>query len=147
MKYIHFLASLSVIGLLVVSGGLFYQLSSVERTTVADLGGIRDSKCSVSSTEVVSIGDDISTQVLASAENRAYARIQTVANESVNAVYLSFDEGAAAVVGEGARLATSTDSRGSVIEFGRNADMPYIGAVTAITDVASTTVLVTDCLY
>jgi hypothetical protein len=108
----------------------------------AELGGISDASCSVSSTETVTIGDDVSVQVLAAASNRAYARITALDGEA-NTISLSFDEGAAAVDNQGALLHDAS----YYIEVGRNTDLPYTGAVTAITDTSSTTVAVTDCLY
>lgn len=111
--------------------------------STADRGTIR---CNVSSVASAAIGHQVSVTVLAANSLRAWARI-TLVNNSVGVAtstpYLSFDEGAAATLYNGVTLATSTPS----IDFGLNTDFAYVGAVTGITGVGSTTVQVTECVY
>ncbi len=109
-------------------------------------GEIDSAKCDVETVTMKTVGADISSTILSAAGNRAWARIQQVrdvAGVATSTVSLSFDEGAAATVNGGLQISTSTPS----IEFGRNADLPYVGAVTGITNAGSTTVRVTECLY
>lgn len=105
-------------------------------------GGKYASSCSVATSTSKAIGDDISLTILDSAANRAWAQIEIPAN-ATDEFYLSFDEGTAAVVDEGILIASSTPS----IVFGLNTDLPYTGAVTGITANATTTVLLTQCLF
>lgn len=105
--------------------------------------------CTVSSVAAVTIGDDISTQVLAASTNRAWARI-SVGNNATNTVFASFDEGAAATLNNGIGLNTANTGGASstpYIDFGITTPFPYNGAVTAITNFGTTTVLVTECSY
>lgn len=105
----------------------------------------RPRACTVSTSTAITIGAQASTMVLATSSNRAWASIMQPSNASSTA-FLSFDEGAAAAVGAGYRLGTTTTSVYD-ITFGVNTTFPYNGAVTARTDTASTTVLVTECVY
>ena len=89
------------------------------------------------------VGHQLSTQVLSANSRRAYAKIQ--APSANNAIYVSFATGTAAVVGKG--LAINGASTTPDIVFGLNTDDPYTGAVTVITDTASTSVLITECKY
>lgn len=100
----------------------------------------------VTSTSTV-IGNQVSTQVLATSSRRAWARIQQPIN-ATNTVAISFAGGTAAVLGTGVQLSPSTStSPVPFVDFGLNADLPYVGAVQAITSTGSTTVLVTQCVY
>lgn len=126
-----------------VGFGVFqYQSHQVQR-----FAGITDASCSVNTVSAVSVGDDVSSTILSAKGNRAYAKIQlveTAGGVATSTVFLSLDEGAAATLNNGLKLATSTP----FIEVGRNADNPYTGAITGITNgTASTTVLVTECSY
>lgn len=103
------------------------------------------SSCTVSTSTARSVGHQASSLILATSSNRAWAMIQVKSTEN-NAVYLSFNSGASAVVDQGMALGTSTEDMNE-IEFGRNTDLPYVGSVTGITNVSSTTVLVTECNY
>lgn len=113
------------------------------RTAVADNTSLN---CTTSSITAVAVGNQLSTQVLATSSNRAYARIQEVRNAAGGATTtpsLSFNEDVPATAGNGLQLSTSTPT----IDFGLNTDFPYIGAVQAITDTSSTTLRVTECTY
>ncbi len=106
-------------------------------------GSISVRACTTNTVASVAVGDELTTTVLSAYSNRAWARIQ-VADGEVEPIFLSFDEGAAATVGNGLALtATST----TAIDFGLNTEFPYVGAVTGITGTASTTVLITECRY
>lgn len=130
---------------LTISGTLYTVKKDVN---VGGGAGISAPKCSVSSTEVATLGNQLSSTVLAANETRAWARIQQPLN-ATNTVALSFDEGAAAVRGEGYTLtnATTTSPVAMTDAFGRATDLPYTGAVTAISSTGSSTVLVTECSY
>jgi hypothetical protein len=110
------------------------------------LGQINSRGCSVSSTLVAGVGNQVSSTVLSAKGNRAWARIQQP-NNATNTVALSFDEGAAAVLGRGVSLNNNATSTIPDISFGLATAFPYTGAVTGITDIGSTTVLVTECSY
>lgn len=106
-------------------------------------------KCDTYSSTSATVGADISSTILTAYSNRAYARIQVV-NSASSTISLSFDEGADAVVGEGITLnqyelggATTTP----YIEFGLNTDFPYVGAITGITNMGSTTLQITECRF
>jgi hypothetical protein len=130
--------------LIVVVGSVIFYTGFENRV----FGEVDSSGCTVSLSTKVTIGDDVSTQVLPITGNRAWAVIQQPAN-ATNTVAVSFDAGEAAVLGQGYQLhdyATSTGNTDKVT-FGRNVELPYTGAVTAITNNGTTTVLVTECIY
>ena len=135
---------IAALGILVVIG--------LMATTGSDgnpLGGISDAACTTSSVAAITVGNQESSTVVSAASNRAIVLIQQPAN-ATNTVSLSVDEGAAANVGDGLELtAATTTSPVTHMTFGRhnNADIPYTGAITGITDSGSTTVLVTQCNY
>lgn len=103
------------------------------------------SSCTISTSTARSVGHQASTEILATSSNRAWAIIQVRTNET-NAVFLNFASGNTAVVNQGMSLGTSTEDMNE-ITFGRNTEFPYVGSVTGITNVSSTTVLVTECNY
>ena len=101
--------------------------------------------CSVSTVTRVAVGDDLTTAVLASSTNRLWARIQlvqTAAGVATSSVFVHYSE-SAATTNNGMELSTTTP----FLEFGLKTDNPYTGPVNAITPVASTTVLVTECVF
>lgn len=104
-------------------------------------GGVTATACSISSQTRVSIGDDVSTQVVASDARNAYTLLQLALDES-NAVYLGF--GQDAVTTGGLILDASTDRS---LAVGLNSDFPFTGAINAITNTSSTTLYVTVCEY
>lgn len=109
--------------------------------------GSQADACTVFTVSSVTIGNQQSTQILSSHANRAFATLQQPIN-ATNTVNVSFATGTAATLTSGLQLpaATSTSPSPS-LTFGLATDKPYTGAVTAITNVASTTLLVTECLY
>ena len=98
--------------------------------------------CDVTTSANVVVGaSDQVTQILAAHSLRAWAIVQKQFN-STSTVSLSFDEGAQAVSGAGFTVTTTTPA-----VFGANTDFVYTGAVTAVTDVGTSTVAVTECRY
>jgi hypothetical protein len=106
---------------------------------------VYSNSCTVSTATTTAIGHTGSSLILATSTSRAWAQIQVLTNET-NVVSLSFAHGAAAVVNRGMTLGTSTEDMNEV-KFGRNVELPYVGAVTGITNTSSTTVLITECNY
>lgn len=111
-------------------------------------GGQTARTCSVTTATSTLVGDDLSQTILSAYGLRAWAVIQQPIN-ATNTVSLSFDEGSAAVVGESYELTQSTTTAltKSQIVFGLNTDFPYTGAVTGITNLGTSTLLVTECRY
>ena len=101
--------------------------------------------CTVSTTTAKSVGNQSSQTILATSTSRAWAIIQRLPNET-NSTFVHFNNGANATVNNGMLVGTTTGSL-SAITFGRNTDLPYVGAVTGITSNSSTTVLITECNY
>lgn len=111
-----------------------------------DLGradGFSAFDCSVQNSSSVAIGDDISSTLFSGHSRTAYAEISVVGSAGQD-FYLSFDEGASAVVGEGVHLSATTTPK---VVFGLNTDFPYTGAVTGISSSATTTLSLTVCRY
>lgn len=99
---------------------------------------------SITSTKVT-IGNQISTQLLATSSRRAWARIQMPAIASSTA-YLALNKDAAAVVGAGTALNASASST-DFMDSGLATLNPYTGAIEGITNAGSTTVQVDQCSY
>lgn len=101
--------------------------------------------CTITSQTAVAIGNQISTEIVATTSNRAILQLQqvtTAGGVATSSVFLGLN-GVSATVGNGLKLASGTPE----LLFGRATDFPYTGRITAITDTASTTLLVTHCLY
>ena len=112
--------------------------------------------CTVQTVTAATVGTTSST-VLAAHSNRAWARIQQPLNAS-STISLAFATGTSATAGSGLLLSSATTTSPlSFIDFGKNTDFPYTGAVTGIVantngaflvaGNASTTVQVTECRY
>ena len=116
--------------------------------TFGGAGGVGARECTVSTVAAATVGDDISSTLLAEYTNRAWAIIEQPIN-ATNTVSVSFDEGAAATVNGGVQLtsATTTSPKQATEPFGLNTDFSYTGAVTGITSTGSTTVRITECRY
>ena len=106
-------------------------------------------ECSVSASTNVTINPSTSSRVVATSSQRAWARI-SIGNNATNTAFLSFDEDASAVANQGLGLnlantngASSTPS----IDFGLATTFPYTGSVTAISNLGTTSLLVTTCDY
>lgn len=109
-------------------------------------GEIDSARCTPTSYKKT-VGHQAASTILDAAGNRAWARIEQPTN-ATSSVALGLD-GVAPAIGTGINLdlATSTPSGQPFIEFGRNADFPYVGAVTGLASTGSTTVEVVECLY
>jgi len=106
--------------------------------------GFVSSACSVTHSVVV-IGHQESRTLLSDNSRRAWATIKQPLN-ATNTLSLSL--GGTAVSGQGYSLPNATTSNyASEMSFGLNTDLPFTGAVTGRTASASSTVLVTDCVY
>ena len=123
--------------------------NAVKKEANSTLGsgeGAVATQCNVSTVTASLVGNQFTTNLLATSSRRTWARIERVDDSSgvaTNTVHVSFDEGAAATTASGLTLATTTQ----FIDFGLNTDFPYVGIVTGITDTGSTTVRVTQCAY
>ena len=106
--------------------------------------------CTTSTTRVVSIGTTTATTVLSASSTRAWASIQ-VPQAATNTVAIAF--GGTAALGQGYQLVpvqemnVPTGTTTPSVQFGLRTDLPYAGAVTALTNNGSTTVLVTECNF
>jgi len=131
--------------ILSILGGaiIFSSLWSVKEEKT--LEGISDSSCTITHT-TTAIGNELATTALASAPNRAWAVIEQPVN-ATNTV--SVNLGGTAVSGAGYILLDIATSTGSAdrLTFGLNAELPYAGAVSVITNVGSSTIRTTQCLY
>ena|SRR3990167_243529 len=120
--------------------------------------GVTSRACSVNTVTSVEVGPTTSNGVaiiLSAYSNRAWARIQTRPTTTPT-TYLSFDEGASAILShglaiggvDGSEATPNGTSTPAFIDFGLNTDFPYVGAVTGInSSAASTSVLVTECRF
>lgn len=89
------------------------------------------------------LGHQVATTIVAASSTRSYMRIEQPIN-ATNTV--SYALGTAATIASGAQLTTATTtSPVAFVEMGIATDNPYTGAVSAITNVGSSTVLVTEC--
>ncbi len=113
-------------------------------STMQSQAEVYSNSCTVSTSTAVTIGPTSST-LMATSSNRAWAIIQAKPAET-STLYLKFDEGESATVNNGFALGTTTEDMNK-ITFGRNTEFPYTGTVTGITNTATTTVLVTECVY
>lgn len=111
-----------------------------------NFGAQTDKSCTVTES-VATIGADESSTILAAHTRRAWAKIEALPT-ATNTPWLSFDA-AAAIAGTGHPLIQNRVSGTSTnpVIFGRDAELKYTGIVYGITDVGSSTVLVTECRY
>jgi len=132
-----------IIGIGLVAGIL---TSTGDRVSGQTTGPASQS-CIITST-VVSIGDNISTELVASSSRRAWARFEVPQN-ATNTMALGFNDNAA-VAGQGILLNKANANGASTtpsFELGLNTSLPYTGVVEAISNIGSTTALVTQCIY
>ena len=121
-------------------GAVFYVVQPVQ-------GESNSTACRVASTTRVTVGHQASTQIIDRKDNRAFTRISQPAN-ATNTVSISLSDGTAATLLNGELLVKASTTPGfNSIEFGLNTDNPYVGAVTALSDTGSTSLIVTNCLY
>lgn len=134
-----------IITSLVLLVGIGYKIINTQ--TLGGGAGQVATSCTISTVTAVTVGNQVSSTLLAAHSNRAWARIQSP-QSATNTVFMSFNAGAAATLNNGLTIgqlnATTTTN---LIDFGKNTDFPYTGAVTGITNLGSTTVLVTECRY
>lgn len=132
-----------IVALLITSGS-YYVLS---KRSFGGIGNISSSPCTVSTIAVATVGHQQSSTILAASGRRAWARIQQPIN-ATNTISLAFNAGASATLTSGLQLTpATTTSADNYIDFGLDTDFPYTGAVTGLTNLGSTTVLVTSCNY
>ena len=114
-------------------------------TRLSGEGGIGATECDITTESLISFGDDVSTEILASYGRRAWARVKfptdSTGVSTSGPVALGFD--ATAALGDGTVLSTSTPE----LIFGLNTDLPFTGAVNAITTNGSTSIEVIECRY
>lgn len=132
---------------MIAGGSIAVGLISRSEIVLGQGLGLGQPTCTASST-VALIGDDISTQILASSSRRAWTRVQ-INNNATNTVFLAVNDVPAAintgfVLGGNLGASASTTP---YIDFGLNTPFPYTGAVKAITNISTTTVIVTQCVY
>jgi len=132
-----------IVALLITSGS-YYVLS---KRSFAGIGNISSQPCTVTTIAVATVGNQQSSTILATSSRRAWARIQQPIN-ATNTVSISFNSSAPATLTSGLQLTpATTTSADNYIDFGINTDFPYTGGVTGLTNLGSTTVLVTSCNY
>jgi len=110
-------------------------------------GAHTERSCATITTTAVEIGNEVSVQLIATG-TRAFVRLQQPVN-ATNTVSLAFNNDVAAVADTG--IVFEIDETGSTtpsfIDFGLKTSFPYAGAVTGITDTASTTLFRIECNY
>ncbi len=100
------------------------------------------------STSKVTIGHQLSTQVLATSSRRAWARVQVDQN-ATNTVALALND-VTATLNNGILINQALINGVSttpILDLGLNTALPYTGSIKAITNLGSTTLLVTQCIY
>lgn len=144
--FLQSLASTLIAGAVLLVGWASFAPEKSEDLSLGGNGGLTAAQCSVTTSSRSIVGNQLSSTVLSAAGNRAWAIIEAPI-QATSTIALSFDEGAAAVVGNGLALNSNSTTTKDHIVFGRATEFPYTGAVTGITNVGSTTVTVTECLY
>lgn len=133
-----------IVSILIAITGVFIAKSG---TVFGQAGNLSQKSC-VPTISTVNIGDDLSTELVSTSSNRAWLRIEVNQN-ATNTVALALND-LPAVVNSGIILNKANTNGASTtphIEMGLNTDFPYVGAVSAITNIGSTTALVTQCIY
>lgn len=146
------IASIAV-GIILVAGLVWFFFFRNQQSFGAGAGQTATS-CNVTTIVSTLVGPKTSkggTTILPAKSNRAWARVQPVTT-STAVFYLGF--GSNAILGGSLALvqigspATTGTTTASYLDFGRNTDFPYTGAVTAINDTtASSSMMITECLY
>ena len=112
----------------------------------AKLGtAIQETACTVTHSRI-SVGPNVSVQLLATSSRRLWAQVDFIGAASSTVVasstmFASFAQDAPAVVGTGISIGSSTP-----VVFGLKTDFPYTDAVQGIVGAGSTTVLATQCV-
>ncbi len=143
--------ALSVLALALMGFGatgtlVYNSFTAPQPQTLRGEGGPAATTC-IASSSIIAIGHQQSRGLLATSSRRAWAAIGQPVNAS-NTVALSLNDVTASLTGATFKLtpATSTSARPDMV-FGLNTDFPYTGAIKALSDTASSTVLVTECVY
>lgn len=116
------------------------------------LGGLGDTQCIPSSITAIEIGNEEETQLLSTSSDRAWVKFQMLQflgdgnGTATGTAYLAFNNGAAAATNTGLALRASSTAENSIV-FGLETEFKYTGAVRGITDIGSTSLLVTECNY
>lgn len=122
--------------------------TSAKTPTLGGTSSLASYPCATVTNTRVAIGNQLSTTVLAASSRRAWARI-SVPNAATSTFFLSL--GGTATVGSGVVLNGSNVKGGAsstpFIDIGLDTWLPYTGAVSAITNVGSTTAVVSTCAY
>lgn len=129
--------------------GWFSYIGAVSTTNTVLLDSNRHpakdgANCDITTRTAKAVGDDLTTEVLATSTNRAWARI-SVPRNATNTSFAEFNDIDATTNSAFALGAASTTP--SSLEFGLTTSFPYIGAVNVINSPASSTVLVVECVY
>lgn len=110
--------------------------------------------CTPTATRVASVGNLNSLQVLATSSLRSYAIISVLPGTiPTSTVFLTFNNDARATkdTGTGPVLSGTTTSPSATTTqtnaFGLNTDWAYTGAIQAITNMGSTSISITECLF
>ena len=112
------------------------------------LGGFTDRSCNASSTltNLIPIGSDVKTLLMATTSNRAFAQLTRSALATSTFFWIHFtaqeSQGNATNTAQ-MILSTTTPT----IEFGLNTRFPYTGAVYGTSPLGSSTIIVTQCNY
>lgn len=102
--------------------------------------------CNTVTSTLATIGNQATTQLLATTSRRAWARVEQPAN-ATNTVAVAIGGGAASFSSGIVLTPATTTSPVPFVDFGLNADLPFVGTVQALSSTGSTTVLVTQCIY
>ena len=141
---------LGVAGIFIAIAGYFLGGATYISKNLGGFSNLQSYRCTVSTASVKTVGNQASTQLLATSSRRAWAIIETPSG-ATNTVSLMLNQDVKATVGAGILInATTTNASYPVrqeLQFGLNADMPYTGSVQGITNYGSSTAVVTECVY
>lgn len=136
-------AALFVMGAILLLAGIF---NFKNDPAFSGVSSSASTECTIVSSTTVGIGNQTSTEIVASAKNNAYVIISQPVN-ATNTVALGFGA-TASLASSAVKLAsTSTTVSPGTFVAGLNSDFPYTGSIQAITSTGSTTIGVTVCRY
>lgn len=140
------IATSIVFGLLVISSILtnIDEDKSLQYRPLSSGINTNKSSCTLTQTRV-GVGHQLSTTILSANSARAWAMVMQPLN-ATNTVAIGL--GSTAVFGDGVSLQNASTTNGfTSFKFGLNTELPYVGAVTALTSTGSTTLQVIQCVY
>ncbi len=145
MKITHLVLAI-VVGVVLCLLGM--KLLSPGTALAGVTGGSQSDACASTTNAVMAVGKDIPTTLLSTTSNRAVARIQQPKN-ATNTIAISDTIAAASFLTAGIQLSSTTAAINTLpsISLGLNTEIPYTGAISAIADTGSTTLLVSTCNY